>query len=275
MSRWRRVWLLVTVVVLALTATAAGSGSTPRGLSLGVNPTRLVLTGRASGAFELTNPTARELVVSVSTVDFAINANGKVVSPRAVPSRSARSWLTVSPGTLTIAPRATATVRVSSHPTAKASPGDHHALVTVTTAPSGSGLVRTRTQIGLPILVRVNGPLVRRLQIVSLRIERSRTRRTLELVVRNDGNINERLLRRTVTVQLRRGGRTLRTLVAPARSILPGGRAVYSLPVPQRLSGPVTAVVGVRPASAAVAGPQAPALAGLSRTFRLNLGPSR
>jgi hypothetical protein len=273
-----RATLVPAALCLALGLAPSASGASSQGVELAVRPTRLVLVGKAQGTFQVTNPTGRQLVVNASTADFRLRSNGRVVvSPRLPPSRSARRWLTLSPSTLRLAPRATLTLRVSSNPPAGAgaSPGDHHALVQFTTTPSGSGIVRTRTQIGLPVLVRVNGPLVRRLQIVSLRVTRSRSKRMLQLVVRNGGNINERLLRRAVTVRLRRGGRTLRSLVAPARPILPGGRTVYALPLPKRLSGSLTAVVTVRPARPAVAGPRAPQLRAFSRTFRLRLGSSR
>jgi hypothetical protein len=268
--------LVRTALCLALGLAPSASGAPSQGLALAVHPDRLMLVGKAQGTFEVTNPTGRQLVVDASTADFRLRPNGRVVvSPRLPPSRSARRWLTVSPRTLRLAPHRTVTLRVASNPAAGASPGDHNALVQFTTRPVGSRLVRTRTQIGLPVRVRVNGPLLRRLQIVSLRVTRSRSKRTLQLVVRNRGNINERLLPRAVTVRLRRGGRTVRTLVAPARPILPGGRTVYTLPLARALSGSVTAVVTVRPARAAVAGPRAPQLRPFSRPFRLSLGGTR
>jgi hypothetical protein len=267
--------LVLASLGLALGFAPSAGGAQSPGLALAVHPNRLLLVGTAQGTFAVTNPTNRQLVVTASTADFLLRPNGRVVvSPRLPPSRSAKRWLTVSPQTLRLAPHGSVTVRVSSRPPAgaAASPGDHYALVQLTTAPTGSGMVRTRTQIGMPVLVRVNGPLVRRLRIASLRVQRSRTKRTLQLVVSNHGNINERLLRRRVTVQLRRNGRTLRTLVPPARSILPGGRAAYALPVPRRLSGSVNAVVTVRPAPPTAVGPGAPALSPVSRTFRIRLG---
>jgi hypothetical protein len=270
--------LVLTALCLALGLAPSASGARSPGLALAFHPNRLMLVGKAQGTFEVTNPTDRQLVVDASFADFLLRPNGRVVvSPRLPPSRSARKWLTVSPRTLRLAPHATLALRVSSNPPAGAgaSPGDHHALTQFTTRPLGSRLVRTRTQIGLPVLVRVNGPLVRRLQVVSLRVARSKGKRTLQLVVRNRGNINERLLRRAVTVRLRRGGRTLHTLVGPARPILPGGHAVYALPLARRLSGSLAAVVTVRPAPPGVAGPRAPQLRTFSRTFRLSLGGSR
>lgn len=257
----------------ALGLVPSAGGASPPGLSLAVNPVRLELAGNARGAFAVTNPTKRQLVVNVSTADFLLRANGAaVVSPTLPSARSARKWLKVSPAKLRLAPGATASLRVTSNAPKKASPGDHHALVQFTTAPTGSGTVRTRTQIGLPVLVRVEGPLLRTLEIKSLRVAQSKSGRTLRLVVRNRGNINERLLRRTVTVRLKRGGTRLARIVAPARTILPGERTVYSLPLAERMRGSVSAVVTVRPASAANAGPGAPELRPLSKAFRLRLG---
>lgn len=270
--------LVPATFCLALGLAPSAGGAPSPGLALAVHPNRLVLVGSAEGTLEVTNPTNRQLVVDTSFADFTLRPNGTAaISPRLPPPRSARRWLTVSPRTLRLAPHATVAVRVSSSPPAGAgaSPGDHHGLLQLTTAPTGSGMVRTRTQIGLPILVRVGGRLVRRLNVASLQAKRSRGNRTLKLVLQNRGNINERLPRRSVTVRLRRNGTTIRTLVAPARTILPGARTVYTLRVPTRLTGALTAIVGVRPAPAAVAGPQAPGLRAFSRTFRVRLGRTR
>jgi P pilus assembly chaperone PapD len=232
--------------------------------------------GKAQGMFEVTNPTNRQLVVGVSTADFLLRANGTaVVSPKVPSARSARKWLKVSPATLRLAPGATASLRVTSNAPKKASPGDHHALVQFTTAPTGSGTVRTRTQIGLPVLVRTEGPLLRKLAIASLRVAQAKSGRTLRLVVRNEGNINERLARRAVSVKLTRNGKSIGRLAAPARTILPGERTVYSLPLAKSLAGAATGLVRVRPAAATLAGQGAPHLRPLSKAFRLRLGDSR
>ena len=276
LARRRSLRVLVVAALFVLASVAGAEGASSERVSLAVNPTRLLMGGKAQGMFEVTNPTNRPLVVGVSTADFLLRANGTaVVSPKLPSARSAKKWLKVSPAKLRLAPGATDTLRVSSNAPKGASPGDHHALVQFTTAPTGSGTVRTRTQIGLPVLVRVNGPVLRTLEIKSLRVAQSKSGRRLRLVVRNRGNINERLLRRTVTVRLVRGGKRLAKLVAPARTVLPGERTVYSLPLAERMHGSVTALVSVRPASAANAGAGAPELRPLSRTFRLRLGSPR
>jgi hypothetical protein len=228
----------------------------------------LVLVGRANGTFAITNPTKQDLTVSVATADFELRPSGKaVVGPKLPPVRSAKSWLTVSPGTLRLAPAATATVRIASHPIAGASPGDHHALVLFTTVTPTTAAVSTRTQIGLPVLVRISGSIVRRLAVRSLTVKRG----ALRLELRNSGNITERLLRRSVTVRLLRRGRTAATLTAPVRSILPGGRTVYTLRAPRRLRGAFTAQVLVRPGTPEAEGALAPPYAPIVKRFRISL----
>ena len=264
--------LSFAALCLVLGTVPPAHGASPAGLSLAVHPTRLVLVGNAEGRFEVRNPTARELVVSASTADFLLRPSGRmVVSKKLQTSRSAKSWLTVSPSTLRLAPHVTETVRVLSHPAGNASPGDHHALVVFTTVPSGSGIVRTRTEIGLPVLVRIAGSVVRKLEIRSLTVEREARRKALRLVLYNRGNINERLLGRSVVVRLRRHGRTVARLVPAGRSILPGERAVFSVPVPERLHGAMTGEVTVRPATADVEGAYAPPYASITRKFRISV----
>src|SRR5437867_1255550 len=82
--------------------------------------------------------------------------------------RRARTWLTVRPRLRTIAPGATAPVRVSARTPRGAEPGDHHALVLLTTRPVRRGPVAIRTRVGVLVLVRVRGKIVRRIDLGGL-----------------------------------------------------------------------------------------------------------
>ena len=126
-----------------------------------------------------------------------------------------------------------------------------------------------RTRIGVALLVRVGGPIVRKLRIVSL--SSAPRAHALRLVIRNNGNINERLIRRAVTVVLRHNGKKTATLVGRNRDLLPGNSAAYTLTTRNRLSGTYTATVTIRPSTAAAAGPEAPRLRPITRTFRVAL----
>src|SRR5207237_4136583 len=107
-------------------------------------------------------------------------------------------------------------------------PGDHHALVLLATRPVRRGVVALRTRVGVLVLVRVPGRIVRRLDVLALRVRRHGRGRLLELHVANRGNVTERLVRRCVTVSLVRRGRVRTTLAAAPRDLLPrtSGRIV-------------------------------------------------
>jgi P pilus assembly chaperone PapD len=269
MNTSRRIICGCTIGIAAAVLGAANSaGAGP--VTLAINPTQLVLVGAADGKFTVRNPTGNPVTLQASVGNFTIRPNGHVVvNPRRAPQHSAKRWLAISPKEFTIKPHTNAGLSVHSHPAANASPGDHYALVLFTTAPSGTGKVLVRTRLGVAVLVRVPGKIKRRLVIGGL--SASRTKHELRLVIKNRGNINERLLKRHVSVTLKRRGRLVQKLSAPARDLLPRGRAVYRLPYRQSLSGSVTAVVTVRPLNGAQAGAFAPPQKPRTRKFRVRL----
>jgi len=257
---------LAVAAAALLTATAQGAGS----LTIAVRPTELVLVGTATGAFTVTNPTGSSISLDASVGNYTIQQNGKVVvDPKLPPQRSAKDWLTISPKRFVLRAHASADLTVRSHPPKDADPGDHHALVLFTTATSGKGSVQVRTRIAVAVLVRVAGPIKRKLAIVGL--SASPKKHQLRLTVDNQGNINERLPKHSVTVALRRGSRTMQTLFAPARDILPHARAVYRLRYRARLKGALVAAVTVRPVNGAAAGALAPARRPVKKSFHVHL----
>jgi hypothetical protein len=98
-------------------------------------------------------------------------------------------------------------------------------------------------RVGVRVVIRVPGAIVRRLRIERLRIA---PRRRLEVTLVNAGNVTEELARGRLWVELRRAGRPLARLYAPRRELLPHGRAVVSFTYPRRVSRASTAVVTIR-----------------------------
>jgi hypothetical protein len=258
----------VAVAVGLLSPLAAGA---PPPLSIAVQPTELVLPGVATGAFTVINPTGRAISLNASLGDYVIKSNGTVViNPTLPPQRSAKRWLTLSSTRLDLGPHGRKQLIARSQPAANADPGDHHALVLFTTATSGSGRVLVRTRIAVAVLVRVKGPIKRRLTIASMTPRPKRHQ--LRLVIANAGNINERLLRRSVQVTLKRNGRIVQKLVGSPRDVLPHTRTVFTPKYRKRLSGKkLVAVVTIRPATTVYAGAFAPPLRPIKKTFRLKL----
>jgi len=256
------------VVIAALVASggAAGAGS----LTIAVEPTELVLVGPSTGTFRVKNPTSSSVSLTASTGDYVIRENGKVlIDPKLPSQRSAKAWLALSTKAFTLRPHATAELAVKSNPAKNAEAGDHHALVLFATKPSGAGRVLVRTRIAVAVLVRVAGPIKRKLAITGFSAQPKKHQ--VRLTIRNQGNINERLLRRAVTVALKRSGRTVQSLVAPPRDVLPFGKTVYVLHYRRTLKGRFAALVTVRPVNGAGAGALAPPRRPLKKTFRVRL----
>jgi hypothetical protein len=116
-------------------------------------------------------------------------------------------------------------------------------------------------RLGIVVVVRAPGRIVRALTLGALRLRRERSARIVELVVANRGNVTESLARGDVRVTLRRG--PLRAVVrADPRDLRPRTRGIVQLRYRGPLSGWVTATVRV------AAEPGRPAR---SRTYRVKL----
>ena len=201
---------------------------------------RGTLAGAARQTIQVTNSGRESVVVDVTRAGFALDLRGR---PRIV-SGGRRAWLTMRPLRLAIRPGGTVPLVVSSKPPPKAEPGDHDALVLLTTRARGSGLA-VRIRLGVVVVVRVPGKIVRRVELRSLRVRRQGHVRGLELLVANRGNVTEMLDRRCVTVSLRRGGRVLARLRPASRQLLPRTTGIVEMRYDGRARGWVSARVEV------------------------------
>ena len=173
---------------------------------------------------------------------FALDLRGRpriVVaagSPRPRGSPSGRGRLAIGPGR-------TASLVVASSLPRQAEPGDHDALVLLTTRPQRHGALAVQVRLGIVVVARVPGRIVRRLDLLSLRPRRSGRARTLELLVANRGNVTERVSRKCLTVSLRRSGRVLARPVPVPRMLLPRTRGIVELRYTGRRRGALRAQV--------------------------------
>ena len=222
-----------------LVPASAGAGTARPPVALTVTPARVALAGSGQAAVRVTNAGLSPLVVDVARAGFALDLRGrpKVVA-RAGPRASA-SWLTVRPGRFVLGPGAGRSLTVASRLPARVEPGDHDALVLLTTRPQRGAGVAVRMRIGIVVVVRAPGPVVRRLELRGLRVRRGRGARILELGVVNRGNVTETLDRGWVRISLRRGAAEA-TLSADPRELRPRTRGVVQLPYRGRLRGWVT-----------------------------------
>lgn len=225
----------------ALTAALAASVSADAGgpaLSISASPFSLHLNGAATGSIHVTNPGTRTVVVAVSTGDLAVSTAGTVsVDPKHKPKLSARSWLSVSPRQLELAPGASADVTVDAHPPANATRGDHYALVLLTSVPPHGVEVGVSTRIGVSVVDTLAGGKAPPPSIHAPKVIAHGKKRMLRLQIANRGDVVERFARGQISVQVERGARTVTRLVGPGRVLLPHSTGLITLAYPAKLRG--------------------------------------
>jgi hypothetical protein len=144
---------------------------------------------------------------------------------------------------MVLGPGASGSVTIASRVPARAEPGDHDALVLFTSRRRAADGLAVRVRMGVVVVVRAPGTVVRRLRLLGLRRAGSGRGRALELGLVNRGNVTESVARGRIVVALERGGRRLARLTAEPRSFRPGTRGVVRFPLRRRLVGPVLARV--------------------------------
>ena len=251
----------VLAVLLALVPASAGAGATRPALALTATPAHVALAGTDRATVRIANPGSRALVVDVARAGFSLDLQGRPHVASRGGARAATRWLAVRPARFVLAPGASRLLTVASRLPRRAEPGDHDALVLLTTRPVRGAGVAVRVRIGVVVVVRAPGRVVRHVAVRALRVHRLRRVRLIELVLANRGNVTETLPRGAVRVVVRRGYVRL-TLHAGARELRPRTRGVVRFRAPSRLRGAATARVVV------ISGPGRQAV---TRTFRLRL----
>jgi hypothetical protein len=253
-----------TVAALCLLAPASPAAEAGRPLvSLVATPSHVQLAGTARQMVRIENTGSQPVVVDVSRAGFALDLRGR---PRVAPrrgERAAASWLTIRPRRLALPPGKSRPLTILARVPRKAEPGDHDALVLLTTRPRRRGTLAVRMRLGVVVVVRAPGQIVRRLRPVRLRVRRAGRARVLELLVVNRGNVTETVGRGCATILLRRRGRLLTRLAPAPRPFLPRSRGIAELRYRGPLRGWMLAQVG------AAKRPECPRFP--SRVFRIRL----
>jgi hypothetical protein len=204
--------LCFVAAVCLLAPASAGARVTRPPVSLVASPAHVSLTGAARQVVTVTSTGSEAVVLEAVRAGYGLDLRGR---PRILLRRP--SWISVRPRRLAIAPGRQATLVVASTPPVRAEPGDHSELVLLTTRPLRTASLSVRMRLGLVVVVRVPGRIVRRLEALRVRV---RPRR-LELLVANRGNVTETVVRRCVTVTVRRASRLLARLHPAPRTLLP------------------------------------------------------
>jgi hypothetical protein len=252
----------VAVYVLVLALAPAGASTTRTPVALTATPARVVLSGTSRAAVRLTNSGMKRLVVDVSRAGFALSLRGRPRIVRARGARSAADWLKLRPKRLVLRARTSASLLVSARVPPNAEPGDHDALMLLTTRPSAGARVAVRVRLGVVVVVRAPGTVVRRLKLRGLRVARHGGRRVLELRVANYGNVTETLPRARVTLSRLRTPRRLVRLLAAWRDVRPHTQGILEFRLRRRLRGAVRARVVI---------PAVPGRRAIRRTYAIRL----
>jgi hypothetical protein len=202
------------------------------------------MAGSGTATLRVTNPGTSALVVEAARAGFELDLRGR---PRIVPhsgARSATPWLALRPGRFVLAAGASRTVTVSARVPSRVEPGDHDALVLLTTHPRRSAAVSARLRVGVVVVVRAPGRVVRRMVLRGVVVRHAHGVRSLEVLVSNLGNVTESLERGRVHVVLVRG-RAQTILRADARDLRPRTSGVVTVRYGGRARGWTTASVEI------------------------------
>jgi hypothetical protein len=251
----------LALAALVLVPAQAGASTTRPPLGLTVTPARIALAGTGRASVRVTNPGRRPVVVDVGRAGFALDRRGRPRIVGRAGRRAAASWLTMRPARFLLPAGASRWLAVSSRLPRHVEPGDHDALVLLTTRPWRSAGVVVRMRIGVVVVVRAPGRVVRAVAVRGLHVRRVGRARTLEVVVVNRGNVTETLDATRIRLSIRRRG-TGPSLRPEARELRPRTSGVVQFRYRGRLAGWVTARLrlGLEPGRPVV-----------SRTFRVKL----
>jgi hypothetical protein len=249
---------------LALVAPALTAGATtgPSSVAIAAWPARVIVVAPGLATIHVDNPGSEPAVLDVAPSSYALDLRGR---PRigGTGRDATRGWLRVAPAHLAVGARATARLSVNVVRPRAARPGDHAFVVVLTTRLPSRRKVLARLRIGVVVVVRVPGVVVRRLTLGKLHVRRRGRRVLFEQPVANGGNLDEWVARRRLEIRLVRRGRIVARLQAEPRRLLALSRGLVEATYGGRLRGRLNAVV--------VLMTPRPGVAMLRRTFRLLL----
>ena len=234
-----------------------GAPAPPARVSLSASPAHVTLAAGTRTSVHVEAAASAGMILRASVAGFELDLRGR---PRIVPSTDAASWLTLSPRRVFVG-NTGATVVISSRRALAARPGDHSAIVLLTTtAPSSKGMV-VRMRIGLVVTVRVKGRRIRNLVVANARSRHAVRGASIDVALANRGNVIESIDGSRLRVVLLRRGRVVARLRPGRRKVLPRTSALVAVRYRGKLRGTVTARVELTRAGGAVA----------RRSFRVRL----
>lgn len=232
----RHAGIALACCLLVLASASASTARPP--IALSASPARVTLLGSARATIQVRNTGNTPVVVDVARAGFRLDLRGR---PRIAPPSPGARWLTLRPRRLVLVPGANASLSVTARLPRSAEPGDHDALLLLTTRPRQTNGVAVRVRLGVVVVVRTPGKIVRRLELRGLRVRRSGRGRMLELLAVNRGNVTETLRRKRVILMLHQRGHAPIRLRPETRTLRPRTRGVVQFRYRGRLRGWLTA----------------------------------
>jgi hypothetical protein len=187
----------------------------------------------------VTNRGSSAVVLDVQRAGFALDLRGR---PRIV-SAARAAWLSVKPKRVAIGAGDTASLRVSGR-VLRLSPGDHASLLLLGSRPLSTAAVAVRVRLGVVVVLRVPGKVVRRLAVLGVKARRLGAKRLLTVRFANRGNVTELLGGRELVVTLWRRGKLLARLPMTPRELLPKTRGIVEVAYRGPVRGAVVCRVG-------------------------------
>ena len=163
-----------SLAALVLVPASAGAGTTRPPLGLTATPAHVALAGSSRATVRVTNPGLSPVVVDVGRAGFSLDLRGRPKIVARGDGRAASAWLTVRPARFVLGGRSEPIPHRGLAAPARVEPGDHDALVLLTTRPRRGAGVAVRMRIGIVVVVRAPGRIVRRLALGRLRVRRQR-----------------------------------------------------------------------------------------------------
>jgi len=248
---------LAAALLLGASATAVGVPSTPASLGVAAWPARVVVAAPGHTTIHVSNPGDDAVVVDAVAWGYALDVRGRPLMT------ATGHWLRVAPARLKLPANGSAELGVTVAKPRGAAPGDHAALLLLTTRPRPGRRVVARLRLGVVVVARVPGRLVRRLVVGQLRIAHRPQSTVVDVVVANRGNVDEWIGARRLSIRLLRRGAPVATLWSAPRRLLARSQGLVRVSCPRIVHGRVTAVVRLsRPRDG---------VAVLRRTLRLRL----
>ena len=206
-------------------------------LAVSAWPARVVVAAPGHATIHVSNPGNDAVALVATASGYSLDLRGR---PRVRPRGR---WLTVRPAGVRLPAHGSAELDVAVASPRGAAPGDHASLVLLTTEPPVGRRVVARLRLGVVVVARVPGALVRRLVFGGLKVVRRPRSTAVDVAVANLGNTDEWISAKRMSLRLRRHGTVVATLWAVPRRLLARSRGLVRLACPRPVRGRLTAIL--------------------------------